>query len=345
MSRICAVTGANGFVGSRVVRALLERGYDVRALVGSDLEEDNLSGLPVKIHEIDVLDPGSVRRALSGATHLVHMAACYAFWSEDPELPYRVNVQGTRHVLDAAREVGCERVVYTSSTATLSPPWRPRDADGDATTDEDAVLDLRRFLGPYKTSKAMAEMVALRAAARGLPLMIVHPTTVLGPGDRRPTPTGTIIVHFLERRMKIFVDMPQNLVDVDDVALGHVLVLERAEPGSRYVLGGENLTMREIVALLSELTGLAAPRLAVPSRLLRVVGRVNEWVSDHVTHRPPLVPVEALLHADDSRPVSIERARRDLGFAPRPARAVLERAVRWFVSQGYGDPEIADRLG
>lgn len=340
MTRLCAVTGANGFIGSNVVRVLLERGYDVRALVGGDIDQENLSGLPVKIHEIDVLDAASVRAALAGASHVVHAAACYAFWSQDPQLPYRVNVEGTRNVLQAARESGCEHVVYTSTTATLSPPF-----GGDGLTDEDAVLDLRRFLGPYKTSKAMAESVALRAAAEGLPVSIVHPTTVLGAGDRRPTPTGTIVVHFLEGRMKAYVDMAHNLVDVEDVALGHVLALERGSAGRRYILGGENLRMRELVRLLAELTGLPAPRVAIPTPLLHAAARANEWLSDHVTRRPPLVPREAILHAEDARPVSVERARAELGFAPRPAREVLARAIRWFVSQGHGDPAIAERLG
>lgn len=339
MSRLCAVTGANGFVGSNVVRVLLERGYDVRALVGADLDQENLRGLPVKVQEVDVLDAQSVRAGVDGASHLVHAAACYAFWSEDPQLPYRVNVEGTRNVLSAAREAGCERIVYTSSTATLSPPFR-----SNGVTDEDAVLDLGRFLGPYKTSKAMAESLALRAAAEGLPLSIVHPTTVLGAGDRRPTPTGSIVVHFLEGRMKAYVDMAHNLVDVEDVALGHALALERGSRGRRYILGGENLSMRELVALLAELTGLPRPRLALPKPLMRVVARANEWASDHLTHRPPLVPREAILHARDARPVSVARARGELGLEPRPARQVLARAIRWFVSQGYGDPAIAERL-
>ena len=176
------------------------------------------------------------------------------------------------------------------------------------------MLDLRRFRGHYKMSKAMAEVVALREAARGLPVVIVHPTTVLGPGDRRPTPTGTIVVHFLNGRMKAYTNLMQNLVDVRDVAAGHVLALEKGRPGERYVLGGENLAMSEIVRLLAEITGLPAPWFAIPHPLLHAMGRVNEWLSDHVTHREPLVPFEAKLHAVDSRPFDSSKARRELGF-------------------------------
>jgi dihydroflavonol-4-reductase len=331
---LCAVTGANGFVGSRVVRSLLRRGHRVVALVGADLDDVNLDGLDVECRPFDLLDPGSVRRALAGCDTVIHSAACYAFWSADPRQIYRVNVEGTRHVLAAARDFGIRKLVYTSSVATLSPGFRLED-DPEAVDDEDAILDMRRFLGPYKTSKAMAEMLVLREAARGLPAVIVHPTSVLGPGDRRPTPTGSMIVHFLNGRMKVYVGLVHNVVDVRDVAAGHVLALERGRAGERYVLGGENLLMSEIVRILAELTGLAPPWFTVPRPVLEWAGRVNEWVSDHVTHRPPLVPREAALHARDSRAFDISKARKELGFEARPARAVLADAVRWFAGAGF----------
>jgi len=341
--RSCAVTGANGFVGSRVVRELLRRGYDVTALVGADLGSENLEGLPVKLRELDLLDRGSVRRALAGSDAIVHTAACYAFWLPDPRDFYRVNVEGTRHVLEAARELGCRKVVHTSSTATLSPGFHA-EPTGEEVGDEENVLDLRRFRGHYKMSKAMAEVVALREAARGLPVVIVHPTTVLGPGDRRPTPTGTIVVHFLNGRMKAYTNLMQNFVDVRDVAAGHVLALEKGRPGERYVLGGENHPMSEIVRLLAEITGLPAPWFAIPHPLLHAMGRFNEWLSDHVTHREPLVPFEAKLHAVDSRPFDSSKARRELGFEARPTREVLIEAVRWFVSEGFCPPATAEKI-
>ncbi len=342
-TRSCAVTGANGFIGSQVVRELLRRGLEVTALVGADLGAENLAGLPVKLHELDLLDRDNVRRALAGAEAVIHSAACYAFWKRDPHDIYRVNVEGTRNVLEAAREFGCRKLVYTSSTATLSPGF---DSDGTGKTlgNEDNVFDLRRFRGHYKMSKAMAEVVALREAARGLPLVIVHPTTVLGPGDRRPTPTGSIVVHFLNGHMKVYTNLMQNLVDVRDVAAGHVLALMQGRPGERYVLGGENLPMREIVRVLAEITGLPAPWFAIPHPLLHGMARINEWLSDHVTHREPLVPFEAKLHAVDSRPFDSGKARRELGFTARPAREVLIEAVHWFVSEGFCPPATAEKI-
>jgi dihydroflavonol-4-reductase len=341
--RRCAVTGANGFIGSQVVRELLRRGHEVTALVGADLGAENLAGLPVKLRELDLLDPASVRRGLAGSDAVVHSAACYAFWLPDPRDFYRVNVEGTRNVLAAARELGCRKLVYTSSTATLSPGFRADEAK-DALGNEESVLDLRRFRGHYKMSKAMAEVVALREAARGLPVVIVHPTSVLGPGDRRPTPTGSMLVHFLNGRMKAYTNLVQNLVDVRDVAAGHALALEKARPGERYVLGGENIAMSEIVRLLAEITGLPKPWFAIPHRLLHGISRVNEWISDHLTHRQPLAPLEAKLHAVDSRPFDTSKARRELGFTARPAREVLIEAVRWFVEEGFCPAATAQRI-
>lgn len=338
-----SVTGANGFVGSHIVEELLRRGHEVTALVGADIDNHLLAGMAVEVRTFDLRDRASVQSALDGAEAIIHSAACYAFWQPDPREIYRVNVDGTRHVLDAARELGVRKVVYTSSTATLSPIFRIPD-DRDVPGDEEGVFDIRVFRGHYKMSKAMAEMVALRAAARGLPLVITHPTTVIGAGDCRPTPSGSMIQHYINGHMKVFVEMAQNVVDVRDVALGHVLALEKGAPGERFVLGGDNLSMRELLAILADLTGIPAPRIALPLPLLRVIGRVMEWVADTITHKEPAATLEAALHARDSRYVSIEKARRDLGYAPRPARAVLADAVRFFASEGYCKPDVAVRI-
>ena len=338
-----AVTGANGFIGSHIVRELLERGHEVTALVGADIDSHLLKGLPIKLCELDLRDRASVRSALAGAETVIHSAACYAFWKPDPNEIYRVNVDGTRHVLDAARDLGVRKVVYTSSTATLSPSFK--DALGaDDACDEQGVFDMRRFRGHYKMSKAMAEMVALRAAARGLPLVIVHPTTVIGAGDCRPTPSGSMIQHYINGHMKVYVEMKQNVVDVRDVATGHVLALEKGIAGERYVLGGDNLTMTELLAILAELTGIPAPRVALPLWFLHAVGKGMEWIADVFTHKEPAATVEAALHARDSRYASIEKARKELGYAPRPARAVLADAVRFFASEGYCGADVADRI-
>ena len=338
-----SVTGANGFVGSHIVWELLHRGHEVTALVGADIDNHLLAGMPVKVRDFDLRDRASVRSALDGAEAIIHSAACYAFWKPDPREIYRVNVDGTRFVLDAARDLGVSKVVYTSSTATLSPIFRIPD-DRDVPGDEEGVFDIRLFRGHYKMSKAMAEIVALRAAARGLPLVITHPTTVIGAGDCRPTPSGSMIQHYINGHMKVFVEMAQNIVDVRDVALGHVLALEKGAPGERFVLGGDNLSMRDLLAILAELTGIPAPRIALPLPLLSVIGRVMERIADTITHKEPAATLEAALHARDSRYVSIEKARRELGYAPRPARAVLADAVRFFASEGYCKPAVAERI-
>jgi len=193
-------------------------------------------------------------------------------------------------------------------------------------------------------SKAMAEVLVLRAAARGLPAVIVHPTIVIGPGDRRPTPSGLMIQQYVSGHLVVYFDMQQNVVDVRDVAAGQVLALEKAAPGERYILGGDNLSMRAMLAILAELTGIPAPRIPLPLPVLRLAGAVNEWIADHVTHRPPLACREQAMHVRDSRFASIDKARTELGYSPRPARTVLAAAVRWFASEGYCKPEIAERI-
>jgi dihydroflavonol-4-reductase len=328
MSRVF-VTGGNGFLGSRIVRELLLRGYEVTALVGPDMDHSNLDGLDVEVRALDLLDPVNVRSALDGGELLVHNAACYSFWEPDPMRIYRVNIEGTQNVLDAAAEHGYRKLVYTSSTATLTPSIN-RDLET-----EESLFDLRRFQGDYKCSKVIAEIAVLRRMAKGLPAVIVHPTTVLGEGDRRPTPTGGMIVHFINGRMKAYADTVLNVADVADVAEGHALALERGELGHQYILGGENLGMGDAMRILSELTGIAAPRIAIPPRVLLVLGRVNEWYANHVSHRAPLIDVEAALHALANKPSSSAKAEKELGYRPGPARVALARAAHWFVENGY----------
>jgi dihydroflavonol-4-reductase len=316
-------------MGSRIVRELVQRGYDVTALVGADLDNRNLEGLGVATREFDLLDRDGVRAALEGGELLVHNAACYSFWEPDPERIYRVNVDGTQHVLDAAAEHGYRKIVYTSSTATLTPSIN-REVET-----EESLFDLRRFQGHYKCSKVIAEIGVMRRAARGLPVVVVHPTTVLGQGDRRPTPTGGMIVHFINGRMKAYADTVLNIVDVDDVAEGHALALERGQIGHQYILGGENLTMREMCGVLSKLTGIAAPRVVLPARLLLALGHANEWLANHITHRTPLIDVESTLHAMANRPSDSGKAEKELGYLPSRAHVALAKATLWFVENGY----------
>jgi dihydroflavonol-4-reductase len=323
------VTGGNGFMGSRIVRELVARGYDVTALVGADLDNRNLEGLRVEVRPFDLLDRDGVRAALEGGELLVHNAACYSFWQPDPDTIYRVNVDGTQHVLDAAAEHGYRKIVYTSSTATLTPSIN-RDIET-----EESLFDLRSFQGHYKVSKVIAEIGVMRRAAQGLPVVVVHPTTVLGAGDRRPTPTGSLIVHFLNGRMVAYANTVLNVVDVDDVAEGHALALERGRNGHNYILGGENMTMREVCAVLSELTGIGQPHVVLPARLLQVLGHVGEFIANHVTHRAPIVDVESALHAMANRASDSGKAEKELGYRPSRGRVAIAKAAIWFVENGY----------
>ncbi|MBW2241428.1 MAG: NAD-dependent epimerase/dehydratase family protein [Deltaproteobacteria bacterium] len=322
------VTGGNGFMGSRIVRRLLTRGHEVVALVGADLDCENLAGLDVERREFDLLDEHGVTEALEGGELLVHNAACYSFWEPNPDTIYRVNIDGTQHVMRAARVHGYEKIVYTSSTATLTP------SINRTVETEESLFDLRSFQGHYKSSKVLAEIAVLREIACGLPVSIVHPTTVVGRGDRRPTPTGTLIIHFLNGIMLAYADTLLNVVDVDDVAEGHVLALEQGLPGRQYILGGENLSMAEVTSILSELTGIPAPRVKLPPRLLLWAGHAAEWVANHVTHRRPIVDVEAALHSLSNRASDSGRARKELGFDPAPARVALAKAAGWFLEVG-----------
>jgi len=332
------VTGGNGFMGSRIVRELVGRGYDVTALVGADLDNRNLAGLAVKTRPFDLLDRDGVRAALEGGDLLVHNAACYSFWQPDPNLIYRVNVDGTQNVLDAAAEHGYRKIVYTSSTATLTPSIN-RNVET-----EESLFDLRSFQGHYKVSKVIAEIGVMRRAAQGMPIVVVHPTTVLGNGDRRPTPTGSLIVHFLNGRMVAYADTVLNIVDVDDVAEGHALALERGRVGHQYILGGENMTMRDVCAVLSELTGIREPHVVLPARLLLVLGRIGEFIADHVTHRAPIVDVESALHAMANRASDSGKAEKELGYLPSRARVAIAKAAVWFVDNGYCKDRYRHRI-
>ena len=324
MSRVY-VTGGNGFMGSRIVRALVARGYDVTALVGADLDRHNLDGLDVAVREIDLLDERGVMDALEGGDVLIHNAACYSFWQPDPMYIYRVNVGGTQNVLEAARQHAYQKIVYTSSTATLTPSIN-RELET-----EESLFDLRKFQGHYKCSKVIAEIAVLRMLAKGLPAVIVHPTTVVGAGDRRPTPTGTLILHFLNGLMKAYAQTVLNVVDVEDVAEGHVLALERGEIGHQYILGGENLSMADVASELSGLTGIPEPWFALPPRLLATAGHVAEWWANHVSHQTPIVDVEASLHAMANKPSDSGKAEKELGYTPSVAKLALARAAQWFL--------------
>ncbi len=318
------VTGASGFVGWHVARLLLERGHSVRALVrpGSAVPD-----LEVELIQGDLRDSASLQRATAGCGLVFHVAADYRLWVKHPEEMYQSNVDGTRNLIAAARSAGVDRFVYTSTVGCIG---FPKDGPGDETTQ----VSLSEMSGPYKRSKFLAEQVALEAARAGFPIVIVNPTAPVGDHDAKPTPTGKIIVDFLKGNMPAYIDTGLNLVDVRDVALGHLLACEQGRPGERYILGAENLTLGQILSRLSALTGRPAPKIQLPYAIAYAAGVITTaWA--HVSGKPPLAPLDAVKMAGKKMFVTHTKAADELGFQPGPVDAALTRAVAWFDACGY----------
>jgi dihydroflavonol-4-reductase len=336
MSRVL-VTGATGLIGSAITRALVAEGRDVVALVQPDVDEAALDGLAVERAVADLRDPTALHRAVRGCTTVFHVAALYRFWAPDPTSFYTVNVDGTRNVLAAARDAGVERVVYTSTVGTLG-----LDAGRPAT--ERDYPDVGHLFGAYKRSKYVAEHEVLRAAAEGQRISLVQPTTPIGPGDRAPTPTGRIVLDFLNGKMPGFVDTELNIVHVDDVARGHLLAAEKGEQGRSYIVGGQNLSLAAVLAELADLTGLPRPRLRVPHGLAFAAARVSETVEGRLLKRPPRVPLEAVRMSTTRMAFDDSRARAELGYTSRPARQALADSVRWYLTNGYVKADRAARI-
>ncbi|MCL6480513.1 MAG: NAD-dependent epimerase/dehydratase family protein [Firmicutes bacterium] len=328
------VTGASGFLGSHVVRQLVARGERVRVLLRPSSQRRALDGLEVDYAWGDLRDRAALRAALRGIRCVFHVAADYRLWTPHPRELYESNVTGTRNLLAAAAEAGVERFLYTSSVATIAVP-RPGALPNEATQTR-----LQEMIGHYKRSKWLAEQEALAAAQRGLPVVIVNPTAPVGPGDWKPTPTGRIILDFLRGQMPAYVDTGLNLVPVEDAAAGHLLALERGRPGERYILGGENLTLREILERLARIAGRPAPRLRLPHWAALLAGWVDAGLA-RLTARAPRVPLEGVRMARHRMFVDDSRARRELGFTPGSVEAALERAVRWYEVNGYVSGPVA----
>jgi dihydroflavonol-4-reductase len=318
------VTGASGFLGWHVAHALAERGDTVRALCrpGSQVRE-----LPVERVEGDLRDPESLKRAVTGCGLLFHVAADYRLWTKNPADLYRSNVEGTRNVLNAAEHAGVDRVVYTSTVGCIG---MPKSRPGD----EDTPISIDQMVGHYKHSKWLAEQVALEKARQGLPVVIVNPTAPVGDHDWKPTPTGKIILDFLLGRLPAFVDTGLNLVDARDTALGHLLAAERGKAGERYILGSENLTLEQILGMLTVITGRKAPKIKLPYAVAYAAGVVTTgWAN--LTGKEPLAPLEGVKMARKKMFVTHAKAARDLGFSPGSPDAALRRAVSWFRQTGY----------
>ena len=313
------VTGASGFLGWHVARALLERGRPVRALVRPGSQ---VAALGVELVSGDLRDAPSLARAAAGCEVVFHVAADYRLWAKDPRDLYRSNVDGTRNVLTAARDAGIGRVVYTSTVGCIGIP---PGGIGDETT----PVTLGEMAGAYKRSKFLAEQVALEFARDGLPVVIVNPTAPVGDHDVKPTPTGKIVVDFLNGDMPAFIDTGLNVVDVRDTADGHLLACEKGRPGERYILGSENLTLAQILQKLAKITGRKPPTTRLPYAVAYCAGACSTvWAG--ITGTPPRVPLDAVRMARKKMWVSHAKAARELGFTPGPADAALRRAVEWF---------------
>jgi dihydroflavonol-4-reductase len=328
---ITLVTGATGFLGSHVARLLAERGDRVRVLVRPTSNTRLLDGLPAERVERaigDLRDLSSLERAMTGVHTVYHVAADYRLWAQDPREIHESNVTGTRNLLDVARGAAVTRIVYTSTVATIAVQ-RP-----GALPDERTATSVNEMIGLYKRSKWLAEQEALKAAKDGLPVVIVNPTTPVGPGDVKPTPTGRILVDFLNGRMPAYVEAGLNFVPVEDAAAGHLLAAERGRQGERYILGGENLALKQVLDMLSRVSGRPAPKVRLPHAVALAAGYADAAIS-RLMGREPLIPLDGVRMSQHSMFVSTDRARRELGFAPGAVLAALERAVRWYEANGY----------
>jgi dihydroflavonol-4-reductase len=323
------VTGATGFVGSHVARALDERGADLRLLVRPTSNPQNIGALDAEQAVGDLRDPASLEKAMAGCDTVFHVAADYRLWIRDPDQMYRSNVDGTRAVLQAARNNGVRRVVYTSSVATMG--FR---ADGQP-VDEDSPVSLEHMIGHYKRSKFMAEQLAMEAGRSGIDVVVVNPTTPVGEQDIKPTPTGRIIVDFLKKKFPAYVDTGLNLVDVEECARGHVAALEKGRSGERYILGGENLTLKQILDKLADITGLPSPKVRVPYVLALAAGVVDEVVTGHIRRGEPRATVDAVRMGRKKMFVSSAKAEHELGWKVVAVDEALRRAVDWFRAHGY----------
>ena len=323
------ITGATGFVGGHVARAFAAQGATLRLLTRNTSNLAGLDGIEAETVVGDLRQPEALRSALSGCDALIHVAADYRLWVPDPKEMYASNVDGTRELLKIAREVGVAKVVYTSSVATMG-----FKRDGTI-VDEDTPVSVADMIGHYKRSKFLAEQETIAAARAGQHVMILNPTTPIGPNDAKPTPTGRIIVDFLNRNFPAYVDTGLNLVDVDEVARMHVVALERGRPGERYILGGENLTLKQILDRLSAITGLPSPTMKVPHAVAMAFAFFDENITGKLRGKEPRATVEAVRMGRKMMFATSAKAERELGFKTMPVYTALRAAVEWFLAHGY----------
>lgn len=326
------VTGATGFVGSHVARALAEQGTDLRLLVRPSSRTNNIADLRAEVAMGDLCQPESLRKAMQGCDVVFHVAADYRIWVRDPDQMYKANVEGTRAVIDAAQACGVRRVVYCSSVATMG------FTQSGAIVDENTPVSLKDMVGHYKRSKFMAEQIALEAGRKGANVVVVNPTTPIGERDIKPTPTGRIIVDFLNRKFPAYVDTGLNLADVKEVARGHLLAMEKARPGERYILGGENLTLKQILDKLAALTGLPSPTMKVPHAVAMGFAAFDQLFTGIIRGKEPRATIDAVKMGRKKMFALSAKAERELGYRIVPVQDALRRAVEWFCTNHYAEP-------
>lgn len=329
------VTGATGFIGGNLARALAARGDDVRALVRPGANDLAIRDTGVAQVAGDLLDANSLQRAVSGCDIVYHCAATYVLWAADPSLIYKANVEGTRNLLDAARHAGVRRVVFTSSVSTIGLPANGAGHPHGNLGAEDMPADPSHLIGHYKQSKYQAEQLALAANEDGLEVVVVNPCAPVGKWDVKPTPTGRIPLDFARGHIPGYLNTGMNLVDVADVAQGHILAMERGRPGERYILGHRNLTLSQVFGMLATITGRRAPRLRFPFWLITGLAYCDQWVESSILRRHPTIPVEGVKIARHPMYVSSQKAVTELGLPQSPVETALEKAIRWFTDHGY----------
>jgi len=323
------VTGATGFLGSHVARVLAEQGAQLRLLVRPSSDLRNIADLNAERVEGDLREPASIEGALAGCDALFHVAADYRLWVQDQEQMYRSNVEGTRGLIEAARRQGVRRIVYTSSVATMG------FGSNGALADENSPVSLADMIGHYKRSKFMAEQVAFEAARSGVDAVVVNPTTPIGERDLKPTPTGRIVVDFLKRKFPAYVDTGLNLVDATECARGHIQAFEKGRAGERYILGGENLTLKQILDRLGAITGLPSPKVKLPYVFALAAGVVDETVTGRILGREPRATIDAVRMGRKKMFITSAKAERELGWRSVPVDDALRRSVEWFRANGY----------
>lgn len=333
MSDVAFLTGGTGFVGANLARLLLEKGLTVRCLARKGSNRSNLDGLDVDVVEGDLLDSEALKRGCQGARYTFHVAADYRIWAPDPRSMYEANVDGTANVLSAAGGAGCQTIVYCSSVAAVRPP----DHSNVAVDETSEYSSVDEVISHYKKSKYLAEKTALELAAKGLPVVIVNPAAPIGPYDLKPTPTGKIVVDFLNGRIPSYIDTGLNVVDVRDVAAGHWLAAQKGRPGQRYILGGENMTLKQVLDALAEATGLPGPSFKTPYALAYLFGALDT-ARARVLGGEPLAPLDAVKMAKHYMWFDSSKAARELGYTFSPARKALADAAAWFTARGYAKP-------